>query len=160
MSGYTVTITGATGTTGGHVLGEALRRGWNVRAASRRPPARGGWARFDWDDRRTWARAFRGSDAAYVLIPCGFPAGYAQFLAGALSDIASGHLMIPVAPTVQRICGRPAYSARVRRQLRRASPAGQLTQGGHIRPLMIPPRAAGKIRASRAGEAMRAVHRG
>jgi len=95
------------------VLGEALRRGWNVRAASRRPPARGGWARFDWDDRRTWARAFRGSDAAYVLIPFNHP-GALESTPDLIRAVAAagGHLTIPVAPAVQRICGRPAYSAR------------------------------------------------
>ena len=40
----------------------------------------------------------------------GFPHEYAQFLADALHDVATGALTIPVTDTVQRICGRPPYT--------------------------------------------------
>jgi uncharacterized protein YbjT (DUF2867 family) len=40
----------------------------------------------------------------------GFPHDYAQFLADALHDVATGALTIPVTDTVQRICGRPPYT--------------------------------------------------
>ena len=70
---YTVTIVGATGKTGRRVVQEGLARGWRVRAATRRAPADGEWARFEWDDRTTWAPAFRGSDGAYLLIPFNHP---------------------------------------------------------------------------------------
>jgi uncharacterized protein YbjT (DUF2867 family) len=68
-----VTIVGATGKTGRRAVQEGLRRGWRVRAASRREPRDGEWERFEWDDRTTWAPAFRGSDAAYLLIPFNHP---------------------------------------------------------------------------------------
>ena len=70
---YTVTIVGATGKTGRRVVQEGLARGWRVRAATRRAPADGEWAEFEWDDRTTWAPAFRGSDGAYLLIPFNHP---------------------------------------------------------------------------------------
>ena len=70
---YTVTVVGATGKTGRRVVQEGLARGWRVRAATRRAPADGEWAQFEWDDRATWAPAFRGSDGAYLLIPFNHP---------------------------------------------------------------------------------------
>lgn len=70
---YTVTITGATGKTGRHVVAEARARGWRVRAAGRRRRALGEWVPFDWDDRDSWTRAFAGADAAYVVIPFNHP---------------------------------------------------------------------------------------
>jgi uncharacterized protein YbjT (DUF2867 family) len=73
MQQYTVTVVGATGKTGRHVVRDALARGWRVRAATRRAPEAGEWARFEWDDRGTWADAFHGSDAAYLLIPFNHP---------------------------------------------------------------------------------------
>jgi uncharacterized protein YbjT (DUF2867 family) len=73
MGAYTVTIVGATGKTGRRAVEEGLRRGWRVRAASRRAPRDCEWERFEWDDRTTWAPAFRGSDAAYLLIPFNHP---------------------------------------------------------------------------------------
>ena len=73
MPPYTVTVTGATGKTGRHVLEEAAARGWRVRAAARSSPARGERVRLDWDDEATWAPAFSGSQAAYVVIPFNHP---------------------------------------------------------------------------------------
>ena len=70
---YTVTIAGATGKTGRHVAAGALARHWAVRAAARRRPPLGTWEPFNWDDAGTWARAFGGSDAAYLLIPFNHP---------------------------------------------------------------------------------------
>jgi uncharacterized protein YbjT (DUF2867 family) len=70
---YTVTVVGATGKTGRHVVKDSIARGWNVRAATRRRPAQGQWVPFDWDNRQTWEPAFLGSDAAYVLIPFNHP---------------------------------------------------------------------------------------
>ena len=40
----------------------------------------------------------------------GFPHEYAQVLADALHDVATGARTIPVTDTVQRICGRPPYT--------------------------------------------------
>lgn len=73
MSACTVTIVGATGKTGSRAVQDALARGWRVRAAARREPEHGEWERFEWDDRATWAPAFEGSDAAYLLIPFNHP---------------------------------------------------------------------------------------
>jgi uncharacterized protein YbjT (DUF2867 family) len=73
MSDYTITVVGATGKTGKHVVDEGLSRGWRVRSAARRPTAHGDWVRLSWDERDTWPGAFRGSDAAYVLIPFNHP---------------------------------------------------------------------------------------
>ena len=70
---YTVTVAGATGKTGLHVAGAALARHWVVRAAARRRPPLGIWEPFNWDDTDTWATAFGGSDAAYLLIPFTHP---------------------------------------------------------------------------------------
>jgi uncharacterized protein YbjT (DUF2867 family) len=70
---YTITVVGATGKTGRHVVREGIERGWRIRAATRRAPAAGEWARFEWDDRTTWTPAFQGSDAAYLLIPFNHP---------------------------------------------------------------------------------------
>ena len=60
MSDYTVAITGATGKTGHNVVSSALGRGWQVRALSRRPAARGQWIPFDWDNQRSWSLGFPG----------------------------------------------------------------------------------------------------
>jgi uncharacterized protein YbjT (DUF2867 family) len=65
MGQRTVTVVGATGKTGRHVVRYATERGWRVRAAGRQA----GQEPFDWDDERTWTVAADGSDAAYVLIP-------------------------------------------------------------------------------------------
>jgi uncharacterized protein YbjT (DUF2867 family) len=73
MGGYTVTVTGATGKTGRHVARQAAERGWSVRAAGRRPAGHGEWVRLDWDEEATWAPAFTGADAAYVVIPFNHP---------------------------------------------------------------------------------------
>lgn len=73
MNGYAVTVTGATGKTGRHVVEQAVARGWRVRAAGRRPVAHGDWVRLDWDDHTTWGPAFAGSDAAYVVVPFNHP---------------------------------------------------------------------------------------
>lgn len=72
MTNWTVTVTGATGKTGRHVIDQATERGWQVRAAARRPLG-GSWAHLDWDDAATWHPAFAGSDAAYVIIPFNHP---------------------------------------------------------------------------------------
>lgn len=56
-----------------HVVDDALARGWTVRAAGRRRLGKGQWEPFDWDDRSSWRPAFRGSDAAYLLIPFSHP---------------------------------------------------------------------------------------
>jgi len=73
VQSMTVTVVGATGKTGRHVVREGLARGWRVRAAARRAPLEGEWARFEWDDRASWSGAFAGSDAAYLLIPFNHP---------------------------------------------------------------------------------------
>jgi uncharacterized protein YbjT (DUF2867 family) len=70
---YTVTIFGATGKTGRLVLEQTVARGWRARVATRRPPPVGDWTRFEWDERAGWADAFRGSNAAYLLIPFKHP---------------------------------------------------------------------------------------
>lgn len=70
---YTVTIFGASGKTGRLVLKEAVARGWRTRAATRRSAPLGEWSRFEWDERADWPTAFRGSDAAYLLIPFNHP---------------------------------------------------------------------------------------
>jgi uncharacterized protein YbjT (DUF2867 family) len=70
---YTVTIAGPTGKTGRHVAAGALARDWAVRTAARRRPPLGTWEPFNWDDEGTWATAFGGSDAAYLLIPFNHP---------------------------------------------------------------------------------------
>ncbi|WP_253891423.1 NmrA family NAD(P)-binding protein [Actinokineospora diospyrosa] len=69
MSDHVVTVLGATGKTGRHVLTQAAARGWRVRAAGRRPAESGDFTPFDWDDESTWQPAFTGADAAYVVIP-------------------------------------------------------------------------------------------
>jgi uncharacterized protein YbjT (DUF2867 family) len=74
VSGYTVTVVGATGKTGRYVVKDAIARGWNVHAATRRRPAQGQWMPFSWDDRASWLSPFVGSDAAYLLIPFNHPA--------------------------------------------------------------------------------------
>ncbi|WP_084964859.1 NmrA family NAD(P)-binding protein [Thermoactinospora rubra] len=73
MNPYTITVFGATGKTGRHVLRQAAARGWRVRAAGRRPLEHGEWTSFDWDEEDTWTRASTGSDAAYVVIPYRHP---------------------------------------------------------------------------------------
>lgn len=73
MNDYTVTVTGSTGKTGRHVSGLALKRGWRVRAASRRDGGVGEWVFMDWSDRDTWSPAFTGSDAAYIVLPAEHP---------------------------------------------------------------------------------------
>ena len=73
LSDYTVTVLGATGKTGWHVASESLARGWAVRAATRRPPGHSRWEPFDWDDPARWPSAFRGSHAAYLVIPFNHP---------------------------------------------------------------------------------------
>jgi uncharacterized protein YbjT (DUF2867 family) len=70
---YTVTVTGATGKTGRHVVELATARGWRVRAAGRSRPVDTEWVRLDWDDEATWAPAFSGSQAAYIVIPFNHP---------------------------------------------------------------------------------------
>jgi uncharacterized protein YbjT (DUF2867 family) len=45
-----------------------------------------------------------------LLAGRGFPRSYGEFLSDLLLDIASGRLDIPVADTVERVTGRPAYS--------------------------------------------------
>lgn len=70
---YTVTVAGATGKTGRHVTAGALARHWAVRAAARRRPSLGTWEPFNWDDAGSWAKAFGGSDAAYLLVPFNHP---------------------------------------------------------------------------------------
>lgn len=73
VKGKTVTVTGATGKTGRHVVEQASAAGWRVRRATRRAPEQGDWVALDWDDEGTWGPAFAGSDAAYVLIPFNHP---------------------------------------------------------------------------------------
>ncbi|MGA5134842.1 NAD(P)H-binding protein [Streptomyces olivoreticuli] len=73
MNDYTVTVTGSTGKTGRHVSTLALKRGWRVRAASRRDGGLGEWAPMDWSDQNTWSPAFTGSDAAYIVLPAEHP---------------------------------------------------------------------------------------
>ncbi len=73
MSDYTITVVGATGKTGRQVITEGVQRGWRVRSAARRRTGAGDWVHFSWDERDTWPGAFRGSDAAYVLIPFNHP---------------------------------------------------------------------------------------
>jgi uncharacterized protein YbjT (DUF2867 family) len=73
MGLYTVTVVGATGKTGRHIVRGGLGRGWRMRAAARREPVVGEWAHFEWDDRGTWGPAFAGSDAGYLLIPFNHP---------------------------------------------------------------------------------------
>jgi uncharacterized protein YbjT (DUF2867 family) len=70
---YSVTVFGATGKTGSLILEDALRRGWRVRAATRRRASGGEWFRFEWDERERWPEAFRDSDAVYLLIPFKHP---------------------------------------------------------------------------------------
>lgn len=69
MEPYEVTVTGATGKTGREVVTLARARGWRVRAAARRRPQAGEWVRLDYADAQTWPAAFRGVDAAYVIVP-------------------------------------------------------------------------------------------
>ncbi|WP_092785060.1 SDR family oxidoreductase [Actinokineospora terrae] len=69
MSDHVVTVLGATGKTGRHVVAQAVERGWVVRAAGRRAAGAGEFVAFDWDDESTWHPAFAGADAAYVVIP-------------------------------------------------------------------------------------------
>lgn len=73
MSAYTITVAGATGKTGRAVARAAQYEGWRVRAGARRRPPIGEWVLLDWDDRDTWAPAFRGSTAAYLLLPFNHP---------------------------------------------------------------------------------------
>ncbi|WP_369383053.1 NAD(P)H-binding protein [Streptomyces sp. cg36] len=73
MNNYTVTVTGSTGKTGRHVITQALQRGWRVRAASRRDGGQGEWVPMNWSDQNTWAPAFTGSDAAYIVLPAEHP---------------------------------------------------------------------------------------
>jgi uncharacterized protein YbjT (DUF2867 family) len=71
---HTVTVAGASGKTGRHVVEQAAERGWEVRRAGRRDTGGPGrWVPLDWDDPTSWAPAFAGSDAAYVLIPFNHP---------------------------------------------------------------------------------------
>jgi uncharacterized protein YbjT (DUF2867 family) len=71
VSGYTVTVVGATGKTGWRVAALAEAEGWRTRRATRRSSDAAD--RLDWDDPASWATAFGGSDAAYVLIPFNHP---------------------------------------------------------------------------------------
>ncbi|WP_018680893.1 NAD(P)H-binding protein [Actinokineospora enzanensis] len=73
MVDHTVTVLGATGKTGRHVVTQSLERGWHVRAAGRRPAPAGEYTPFDWDDPTTWKPAFDGADAAYLVIPFNHP---------------------------------------------------------------------------------------
>jgi uncharacterized protein YbjT (DUF2867 family) len=73
LAAYTVTVTGATGKTGRHVAEQALARGWTVRGAGRGRPPHGRWVRLDWDDEASWAPAFSGGHAAFVVIPFNHP---------------------------------------------------------------------------------------
>jgi nucleoside-diphosphate-sugar epimerase len=62
-----IALTGATGFVGGAVLDEALRRGWSVRALTRRPPPRSQaapeWIEGDLANRSALAALAQGQDA-------------------------------------------------------------------------------------------------
>ncbi|WP_263165962.1 NAD(P)H-binding protein [Streptomyces sp. SCSIO ZS0520] len=62
MANNGILVLGGTGKTGRRLVGALRARGAEVRAASR-----SGEVRFDWDDRSTWAPAFTGVRAAYVV---------------------------------------------------------------------------------------------
>lgn len=70
-----VLVLGHTGRVGRHVVEALVRRGLRPRVAVRRPEsiarAEVEAARFDLTDPRTYAEAFRGADAAFVLWPPG-----------------------------------------------------------------------------------------
>jgi uncharacterized protein YbjT (DUF2867 family) len=57
----TTLVIGGTGKTGGRLVERLRKRGMPTRVGSR-----SGEARFDWDDRSTWAPALRGASAAYI----------------------------------------------------------------------------------------------
>ena len=78
MAAHTVTVTGATGKTGRHVARQAAARGWIVRAAVRGRLADADCVRLDWDDEASWAPAFSGSQAAYIVIPFNHPGAPAK----------------------------------------------------------------------------------
>ncbi|NKI39973.1 NAD(P)H-binding protein [Streptomyces physcomitrii] len=62
MANNGILVLGGTGKTGRRLVSTLRARGAEVRAASR-----SGEVRFDWDDRSTWAPAFTGVRAAYVV---------------------------------------------------------------------------------------------
>lgn len=70
--GHVVTVTGATGKTGRHVVAGARARGWGVRRATRHPSDADD-VFFDWSDASSWEPAFAGSHAAYVVVPFNDP---------------------------------------------------------------------------------------
>lgn len=71
-----ITVIGATGKTGRHVVDALVARGAKVRAASRTPRPEAAApgvepVRFDWEDRDTWAGALAGAEAVYLVGPVG-----------------------------------------------------------------------------------------
>lgn len=59
-------VLGATGTTGSRVLNGLRQHGVDARGASRSAV---GFARFDWNDRKTWTNVLRGVTAVYLVGP-------------------------------------------------------------------------------------------
>ncbi len=68
-----ILVLGSTGTTGRETVRALLARGARVRAATRDPAkhtlAGAELVAFSYDDRSTWAPAFEGIDAVYLVIP-------------------------------------------------------------------------------------------
>lgn len=61
-----ILVLGATGTTGSRVLNGLRQHGADARGASR---SAAGFARFDWNDPKTWADVLRGVTAVYLVGP-------------------------------------------------------------------------------------------
>ncbi|GIF75475.1 NAD(P)H-binding protein [Asanoa siamensis] len=68
MSGRSILVLGATGTTGRRVAARLRAGGADVRAASRN-----GDVRFDWSDADTWEPALAGVERMYLMAPHGTP---------------------------------------------------------------------------------------
>lgn len=58
----TISVLGATGKTGRHVVAQLSRAGHRVREASRHGPLR-----FDWEEQASWSAAVTDTDSLYVL---------------------------------------------------------------------------------------------
>jgi uncharacterized protein YbjT (DUF2867 family) len=85
---HAVAVAGPTGKTGRQVVLGAAARGWAVRRVGRSDAGGPGtWAALDWSDPASWAPAFTGCDAAYLLIPFTQP-GAAEATPGVLAAAA------------------------------------------------------------------------
>ncbi|MFH8729913.1 NmrA family NAD(P)-binding protein [Streptomyces termitum] len=106
MTDKTVLVLGGTGKTGRRVVDRLKERGAAVRAASRSSAVR-----FDWDDRTTWAPAFTGVDAAYLVDAQDKPGAWdaeaaIRELSGLAVDAGVHRLVLLQARVTERVGGK------------------------------------------------------